>query len=349
MDHNIEQKVKACPGCISVGKMPASAPLHPWEWPARPWSRLHMDFAGPFLGRMFLIVVDAHSKWPEVVPMSSTTSANTISALRNIFARFGLPNQLVSDNGPQFCSEEFATFMNMNKIRHSRVAPYHPSSNGLAERFVQTFKLAMKCAKTTDSQFNLDKHLNRFLMAYRNAPHSTTNVSPASLLLGHPLRTRLDLTNPNCEDNVLKSQSDQIERRRQSARNCDFQEGDKVLVRDYRQTSSSLWQSATVSSKSGPVSYHVTVPDSTSGVQWRRHVDQMKPSTSQAVTNSQAATQDPEPNLDDSTAPVQERPHTAAQVEPATAVTRPPSDPPDQARRNSIRTKKKTERLIEIF
>ena len=63
---------------------------------------------------MFLVVVDAHSKWPEVIQMHSTTSSKTIEALRNLFVKYGLPEQLVSDNGPQFTSEEFAEFMNIN-------------------------------------------------------------------------------------------------------------------------------------------------------------------------------------------------------------------------------------------
>ena len=62
----VEEKVKICSPCQLQRKLPAPAPLHPWEWPQRPWSRLHADYAGPFMGRMFLIVVDAHSKWLEI-------------------------------------------------------------------------------------------------------------------------------------------------------------------------------------------------------------------------------------------------------------------------------------------
>ena len=61
-----------------------------------------MDFARPFAGRMFLLVVNAHSKWPEIHIMPTTTASKTISVLREMFARYGLPQQLVSDNGPQF-------------------------------------------------------------------------------------------------------------------------------------------------------------------------------------------------------------------------------------------------------
>ena len=87
-----------------------------------------------------LVIVDAHSKWPEVVLMSSSTSQATIRALRQLFATYGLPQQLVSDNGPQFSSVEFATFLTRNGVKHIRSSPYHPSTNGLAERFVHTLK-----------------------------------------------------------------------------------------------------------------------------------------------------------------------------------------------------------------
>ena len=89
-----------------------------------------------------LEVVDAFSKRPEVIPMSTTTAKHTIQELRLIC--FGLPENIVTDNGPQFVSKEFEDFTSQNGIRHSKVAPYHPRSNGLAERFVQTFKMAMK-------------------------------------------------------------------------------------------------------------------------------------------------------------------------------------------------------------
>ena len=108
IDGDIENMVKACTACQQVKQAPAMAPLHPWIWPSRPWQRVHVDFAGPFLGSTYLIAVDAHSKWPEVQEMKSTTAAKTIEVLRHLFARFGLPEQLVSDNGPQFVAEEFA-------------------------------------------------------------------------------------------------------------------------------------------------------------------------------------------------------------------------------------------------
>ena len=98
MDRNLEEQVNSCQTCQLHQKSPAEAPLHPWEWPGHPWERLYIDYAGPFMGHMFLVVVDAYSKWLEVHTMQSTTSTATIEKLREIFATHGLPGTVVSDN-----------------------------------------------------------------------------------------------------------------------------------------------------------------------------------------------------------------------------------------------------------
>ena len=144
---------------------PPPTPLQPWKWPSHLWS--HLDYAGPFLGHTFLVVVDAHSKWLEVFQMPASTSRATR-------AQFGLPQTIVTDNGPCFSSEEFTLFLKNNGILHLKSAPYHPSSNGLAERAVQTFKQEMK--KFTDG--DLRDRLSRFLAHYRTTPHTTTGVCP---------------------------------------------------------------------------------------------------------------------------------------------------------------------------
>ena len=114
LDKCLERCVQDCLPCQATQNAPAPVPLHPWLWPTKPWQRIHVDFAGPFLGRMFLVVVDAHAKWPEIIPMSSTMTSTTINELRHLSAAYGLPKQLVSDNGLQFTSEEFSTFCKQN-------------------------------------------------------------------------------------------------------------------------------------------------------------------------------------------------------------------------------------------
>ena len=113
-------------------------------FPTEPWRRLHVDYAGPFLGKMLLIVVDAHSKWIDVEIVNSATAPVTVEKVRKIFATHGLLTTVVSDNGAVFTSEEFETFLERNGIHHIRITPYHPASNGQAERAVQTVKEGLK-------------------------------------------------------------------------------------------------------------------------------------------------------------------------------------------------------------
>ena len=109
------------------------------------WKCLHIDFAGPYEGSMWLIVIDAATKWPEVIKMNNNTTAErTIEILHSLFSRLGLPNQIVSDNRPQFISDQYHQFCINNGIRRILISHYHPRSNGEAERFVQTFKSAIR-------------------------------------------------------------------------------------------------------------------------------------------------------------------------------------------------------------
>ena len=268
IDTDIEQTGKACLGCQAHQAAPPKSPLHPWEWPSKPWQRLHIDFAGPFQGHMWLIVVDAHSKWPEVLPMSSTTAPATIRRLREVFAQHGLPDQIVSDNGPQFTADEFRRFTEANGITHTFSAPYHPATNGLAERFVRTMKQALRSHSATAPL----EFLPRFLLAYRTTPHATTNATPASLLMHRELRTRLSLVQPSVQASVAKKQTAQRSAR-SANRERTFAVDDTVMVRDYRTNAPHPWIPGTVQAVHGSRHYTVEVgPDQ----QWRRHVEQLR-------------------------------------------------------------------------
>ena len=145
LDWEIEKLSDSWTVCLAIKKAPLLAPLHR-DWPTRVFQCIHIDFAGPFQGTNFLVVVD---KWPEVFVLPSTTTGKTIECLRSLFCKFGYPEQLVSDNGPQFTSEGFATFMQECRVKHSQSTPYHPAMNGLAERFVQSMKYSLKATQSS--------------------------------------------------------------------------------------------------------------------------------------------------------------------------------------------------------
>ena len=269
IDRDIEACVRACECCQAIKQSIPLAPMQPWTWPERPWQRVHVDFAGPFLGKMFFLLMDAHSKWPEVYEMTSTTAQKTVDILRHIFAAYGLPEQLVSDNGPQFVAKEFEDFMLKNGIRHIRSAPYHPATNGLVERFVQSFKRAMETGKNSGQ--TLQHRLSSFLLAYRSSPHSVTNVSPCSLFLQRELRTKLDLLRQTTEQIVRKKQEEQKEGHDKNTRERVFEQNDIVWASNFGV--GERWVKGKIKQSSGPSSYLVELAD---GREWRRHIDHLR-------------------------------------------------------------------------
>lgn len=191
MDEEIAQLVGRCTACQETRADPPKT-VHPWEHAEKPWSRIHIDHAGPFRNRLFLIVSDAYSRWYDVSVVSSTASSPTIARLRELFATHGLPDTIVSDNGRGFVSAEFEKFCSRNAIEHYRVAAYMASSNGLAERTVQTCKNFLKKIRPGD---DVGLELAAFLLGAR-----TTSLpggkSPSELLMGRRVETYFDKLRP---------------------------------------------------------------------------------------------------------------------------------------------------------
>ena len=113
--------------------------------------------------------------------MSATTASAALDVLGEWFAVHGIPEQLVTDNGTQFTSEAFEIFVKQNRIKHIKSAPYHPASNGLAERFIQSLKQNLK-ASANDGR-TLIQRLVSYLLSYRTTALSTTGVTPCKLLM----------------------------------------------------------------------------------------------------------------------------------------------------------------------
>ena len=203
---------------------------------------------------MYLVMVDARSKYPEVQKMSSTTTSATLNVLRDIFSRQGLPEMLVSDNGPQFCSQEFEDYCVKNGILHMTSAVHKPASNGQAERVVQILKSALKQASLTKT--NADAVISEYLLRYRTTPHATTGESPSMLLYGRKLRTCLDLMMPSVEKHVEKGQQRTMDST--ASRGCrEFNIGDRVQARNYGQ--GSKWDGGVIKKVLGSRHYDVHI------------------------------------------------------------------------------------------
>jgi hypothetical protein len=122
-DKEVELAASKCEGCRINKQSPKLTSLHPWEFPEGPWKRIHLNFAGPIEGKQLMVMVDAYSKWPEVAIMEETTTDHTLREIGNTFARWGIPLQVVTDNGPQFISQQFEQFMKANNCKHTRTSP----------------------------------------------------------------------------------------------------------------------------------------------------------------------------------------------------------------------------------
>ncbi|KAL0098925.1 hypothetical protein PUN28_020833 [Cardiocondyla obscurior] len=260
IDTDIQKLVYNCAACNATRNNPPKIEKHIWEPASAPMHRIHADFAGPFLGKWFLVIIDAYSKWPEVKIMKNITAKSTITEFKNFFASFGFPKIIVTDNGTNFVSEEFQRFLKLHGITHKRTSPYNPATNGQAERFIQTLKNALKRANATET--NVNSNLKKFLLHYRAAPHASTNVSPAELFLGHKIRTKLDLIFPSQKEEATANFAIKVKQLRL---------GQRVACRNY--IGNVKWKYGYVKKVIGKLHYEITLDDDRI---WKRHINQLR-------------------------------------------------------------------------
>ncbi|XP_058456623.1 uncharacterized protein K02A2.6-like [Malaya genurostris] len=213
IDDDVVDHVKRCDSCATHSKTPPKVPLQSWPLSQFPWERIHVDFAGPINGLHFLVVVDSFSKWPEITVVHAPTTSTVIKFLDELFARFGVPTTIVSDNGSQFSSMQFTAFCNKNGVQHLQISPYHPQSNGQAERFVDTLKTAL--CKINEGE-GISESLQIFLQAYRSTPSRVLNgKTPSQLMIGRNIRTVLSLLRPrqSMPLAINQQQNDQFNRK----------------------------------------------------------------------------------------------------------------------------------------
>ena len=211
---------------------------------------------------MFLVVVDAYSKYLEIVPLSHATSTNTIAAVRHIFSNFGLPEHIVTDNGSQFTSDEFQKFLKDNDIQHTTTAPGHPATNGLAERYVGEFKDKLSKMGTTGE--SLQAKLDRFLLTYRATP-TGVGKSLSELLMNRQPRIKFSALRAKLSKNEVKIFQDNLDNRPKFAQN------QAVFVRNFGK--GARWIPGSILKIISPRNYEVEIGD----VIWKRHEEQIRP------------------------------------------------------------------------
>ena len=162
-------------------------PLMSTTFPDRPWQKVGTDIF-EWKKCSYLLVIDYYSRYIEVAKLTSTTSRSVVQHLKSIFSHHGIPDTVMSDNGPQFSSSLFQSFSKEYGFTHSTSSPKYPQTNGAAERAVQTVK----------SLLNKNEDPYLAMLCYRATPLEN-GFSPAELLMGRKIRTTVPVL-PNTLD-----------------------------------------------------------------------------------------------------------------------------------------------------
>ena len=182
---DLETEVKKCTACCKA-QMQVTEPLIPTQFPQLPWQRVGTDLFEHNASN-YVLVVDYFSRYIEIAKLSSTDANTVVNHLKSIFARHGIPQVIISDNGPQYSAAVFSKFAEDYGFVHMTSSPKYPQANGEAERVVRTIKsLLKKCSGKAE-----DPYLA--LMAYRATPLAC-GYSPAELLMGRAIRTTVPIS-----------------------------------------------------------------------------------------------------------------------------------------------------------
>ena len=155
-----------------------------------PWQNVGIDFCGPFpSGELILVVIDERSRYPAIEVVTSTSAKSTMLALTKIFAIHRIPEQMKSDNGPPFQSEDFQRFFEGQGIHHRKIIPLWPEVNGLLENFMKRVGKIAKIAHSSGQDWV--RQLFTFVGHYRAVPHPSTGKSPNKVIFGRKLRNKL--------------------------------------------------------------------------------------------------------------------------------------------------------------
>ena len=187
IDKKMEANISGCIPCQAAIPRKQRDPLVMTEIPALPWQNVAIDFCGPFpLRELVLVVIEERSRYPAIAVVTSASAKSTILALTKIFAIHGIPEQIKSDSGPPFQSEDFKRFCEGQGIHHRKISPLWPEANGLVENFMKSVGKIAKIAHSSGQ--DLVRQLFTFVGHYRAVPHPSTGKSPNKVIFGRKLR-----------------------------------------------------------------------------------------------------------------------------------------------------------------
>ena len=252
----LERTIKNCHECCKHQKQHAE-PLCPSPLPDLPFQKVGTDLF-EWEGKQYLLVVDYYSRFVEIAKLAGSTATEVITHTKGIFARHGIPELVISDNGPQYSSAAYTQFARDYGFRHVTSSPLYPQGNGEAERAVRTVKELLR--KQGDPYLAL--------LAYRATPLQC-GYSPAELLMSRRLRTTVPATReslmPGVPDRGVVKKRDQQQKLRQE-NNFNDRRGARALP--HLDLGSRVWvpdraSEAEVVGQTNPRSYQVVTPEGT--------------------------------------------------------------------------------------
>ncbi|CAB4012329.1 PREDICTED: uncharacterized protein K02A2.6-like [Paramuricea clavata] len=243
IDSLVKSAIDSCIPCQATGRPKPPQPLLMREIPKENFDTVYIDFLGPLpSGETLFVLIDGRSRYPVTKIMKKTDAPHLIPCLDEIFATFGLPKKVISDNGPPFQSKEIKKFMDDNGIQHKTITPLWPQANE-SETFMKPLMKAIRTAHLQKQ--NWRRTMQEFLLNYRATPHTTTQVAPATLMFGRNTRTRLPQTDTKTDKNALDHSVEQRDKeqrqrmkeyadRQRQSKTTTMNIGDYILVRQQK-------------------------------------------------------------------------------------------------------------------
>ena len=261
INKQIEQLITQCETCQKYQNNQSEEPMLKHSTPDTPWTKVATDlFHITSCNKHYLIIIDYTSKFFEVVEIPDCQTSTVIEHMKQIFSRMGIPQEVISDNGPEYSSYEFKNFSKIWNFKHTTTSPTYPQSNGCVERMIQTVKRTIKKCCECDE----DLHLG--LLALRTTPLTANSSDPASILYNRQMRNNLP-SMPRRKDIILPTRDFSMYQNKRELK--PLEEGDKVRIHDRL----GWTKKATVERKcEEPRSYIVRTEEGTNLRRNRRHL-----------------------------------------------------------------------------